>query len=199
MIPEQSKLEIRKRRATGGTWTSIAKWLENEYGIQVHRTTIQRWHDKELWVQNEELLSHEDSLDERLKLDKKVETYKSEAAFYKKLYQQALKHTAQKEIIVDAIKELAPAFPPVEPVQYIPPSDGFRGKHSQTVIAPLSDTHIGESVNLEQMVRLNEYNLDIFNKRLYGWATQLLNLVNYRRNIATIDDIIIPMLGDMIS
>ena len=199
MIPEQSKLEIRKRRALGQTWTSIAQWLESEYGVKVHRTTIQRCHDRELWVAEEALLSHEDSLDERIKLDKKVETYKSEAAFYKKLYQKALKQTAQKELIVDAIKELAPAFPPVEPIHYTPPNDGFRGKHSQTVVAPLSDTHIGESVNLEQMGRLNEYNLDIFNRRLYGWANQLLNLVNYRRNIATVDDLIVPMLGDMIS
>ena len=72
MIPEQSKLEIRKKRAAGQTWTSIAKWIGTEYGIPIHRSTIQRWHDKELWVQNEELLSHEDSLDERIKLDKKV-------------------------------------------------------------------------------------------------------------------------------
>jgi len=49
------------------------------------------------------------------------------------------------------------------------------------------------------MGQLNSYDLDIFNRRLYGWATQLLNLVNYRRNIATIDDLIMPMLGDMIS
>jgi hypothetical protein len=199
MIPEQAKLEIRKRRAAGGTWTGIANWIEEDFGISLHRSTIQRWHDKEVWVQDEEILSHEDSLDERIKLDKKVATYKDEAAFYKKLYQQAIKNIAKKEIIVDAIRELAPAFPPVDPAQYTIPKEGFRGKHAQTVIAPLCDTHIGESVNLEQMAQLNSYDLEIFNKRLYGWATQLLNLVNYRRNIATIDDLIMPMLGDMIS
>jgi len=199
MIPEQAKLEIRKRRAAGGTWTGIANWIEEDFGISLHRSTIQRWHDKEVWVQEDEILSHEDSLDERIKLDKKVATYKDEAAFYKKLYQQSLKNSAKKELIVDIIRELAPAFPPVDPAQYTIPREGFKGRHSQTVVAPLSDTHIGESVSLEQMGRLNSYDLEIFNKRLYGWATQLLNLVNYRRNIATIDDLIMPMLGDMIS
>ena len=199
MIPEQVKLEIRKRRAAGGTWTGIAKWVENEFGLSLHRSTIQRWHDKEVWVQDEEILSHEDSLAERIKLDKKVATYKDEASFYKKLYQQAITNIAKNEIIVDTIRDLAPAFPPVAPVQYLIPREGFKGKHAQTVVAPLTDTHIGESVSLEQMGQLNSYDIDIFNRRLYGWATQLLNLVNYRRNIATVDDLIMPMLGDMIS
>ena len=46
---------------------------------------------------------------------------------------------------------------------------------------------------------MNVYSFDIFNRRLYGWATQLLTLVNLRRNSVPIDDIVIPMLGDMIS
>ena len=199
MIPEQAKSEIRKRRAAGETWTGIANWVESEFGMTPHRSTIQRWHDNEVWAQDEELLSHEDSLDERIKLDKKVASYKDEAAFYKKLYQQSIKNIAKKELIVDAIRELAPAFPPVAPVQYTIPSEGFRGTHAQTVVAPLSDAHIGELVSLEQMGQLNSYDLDIFNRRLYGWATQLLNLVNYRRNISPIDDLVMPMLGDMIS
>ena len=204
MIPEQAKSEIRKRRAAGETWTGIANWIESEFGMAPHRSTIQRWHDSEVWAQDEELLSHEDSLDERIKLDKKVAAYKDEAAFYKKLYQQSIKNIAKKEIIVDAIRELAPSFSSIPSVEY-PISkrlfdfDGFRGKHAQTVVAPLSDTHIGESVNLEQMGNLNAYDLEIFNRRLYGWATQVVNLVNYRRSISLVDDLIIPMLGDMIS
>ena len=58
---------------------------------------------------------------------------------------------------------------------------------------------IGDRVEEAQMVGLNEYNIDIFNKRLYGWANQLLELVELRRNFAPIDDLVVPMLGDMIS
>ena len=67
------------------------------------------------------------------------------------------------------------------------------------MIAPLSDTHIGDNVEADEMVGLNSYNIDIFNKRLYGWATQVLTLAELRRNSVEIDELVIPMLGDMIS
>ena len=195
MIPEQAKSEIIKKRSEGMTWDSIADWVDDKYGVRVHRTSIQRCHEKELWQQEEEFLPPED----RVRLDKKVAHSKGEANLYKKLYQQLLKDHIKKELIIDTIKNLAPSFKPMVSVSYKTPEGDFKGKHNQTVVAPLSDTHIGESVNSEQMVGLNTYDFNIFNQRLYGWANQLLNLVNYRRNIAKVDDLIVPMLGDMIS
>ena len=67
------------------------------------------------------------------------------------------------------------------------------------MVTPLSDTHVGEQVYKEQMRNLNEYNFDIFNKRMYGWANQIIKHAAYRRQIAPVDELIIPMLGDMIS
>ena len=49
------------------------------------------------------------------------------------------------------------------------------------------------------MSGLNSYNFDIFNKRLSGWASQVLTLVSLRREAVPIDELVIPMLGDMIS
>ena len=205
MIPEQAKLEIKKRREAGATWTALAKWIADEYGIDVHRTTLQRWHDKEVFLEFEETfprleeeLEDKDTPEERIKLDKKVATHKAEAAFYKKLYEQAIKDTTKKEIIVDAIKNNAPAFSPVKS-SYKSSTKQSKASTPQVVVAPLSDLHIGDNVDLEQMAGLNSYNIDIFNKRLYGWATQLLHLVELRRNVAPVDELIVPMLGDIIS
>ena len=195
MIPEEAKSDIIKKRSEGLTWDTIADWLEENYGVRVHRTSIQRSHDKEVWAREDELLPPED----RVKLDKKVLYSKSEANLYKKLYTQAIKDSVKKELIIESISQLAPSFTPKTVQDYKTPNGEFKGQHTQTMVAPLSDTHIGESVNQEQMVGLNSYNFDIFNQRLYGWANQLLNLVNYRRNIAEVDDLIVPMLGDMIS
>ena len=199
MIPEKAKLEIIKRRAAGDTWTGIASWLIQEHGIQVHRTTIQRWHDKEVWDQEHEILSHGDSLETRIKLDKKVETYKQEASFYKKLYNKSLKSSARKELVVDAIKEFAPSFAATPIKKYDPPTGDHSGKHAQIAVAPLSDTHIGEFVDIDQMNGLNSYDFDIFNNRLYGWANQVVSLVELRRNAVPIPELVVPMLGDMIS
>ena len=78
MIPEQARLGIIKRKEEGETWTGISKWIEEEYGIAIHRTTVQRWYDREVFneeeVDQEELL---ESIEDRTKLDKKVSTYKA--------------------------------------------------------------------------------------------------------------------------
>ena len=201
MIPEKAKSEIKRKKAAGQTWTGIAKWLSNEYGIDIHRTTVQRWHDKEVY--SDEIETEFDELPaDRIKLDKKVATYKAEANYFKKLYEKSIKDDAKKEIITDAIKNNAPAFPKLRSVYKSSKnsdSSQKRGKTPQVVVAPLSDLHIGDNVNLEQMSGLNSYDIDIFNRRLYGWATQLLNLVELRRNVAPVDELIIPMLGDMVS
>jgi len=66
-------------------------------------------------------------------------------------------------------------------------------------MAPLADTHIGDNVDYNQMAGLNSYDIEIFNQRLYGWATQVLALVEYRRSFTDIPELVVPMLGDMVS
>ena len=204
MIPAQAISEIRKRKEAGHTWTVIARWIEEEYGIPIHRTTVQRWYDREVYSDFDDYEIYEEEYQDadRIKLDKKVATHKAEAAFFKKLYESSIKDEAKKEIIIDAIKNNAPAFPAVKTVKWDKvwaSNQGRRSSTPQVVVAPLSDLHVGDNVDFEQMSGLNSYDIDIFNKRLYGWATQLLSLVEYRRNIAPVKELVIPMLGDMVS
>ena len=87
MIPELAKDEIIKKKLAGETWTAIAQWVEQEFGEQVHRTTVQRWYDKEVCLENadpDDVVL--DSVNDRIKIDKKIATHKAEAAYYKKLY-----------------------------------------------------------------------------------------------------------------
>tara|TARA_R110002020_G_scaffold159828_3_gene343992 strand:+ start:4094 stop:5410 length:1317 start_codon:yes stop_codon:yes gene_type:complete len=198
MIPVQARLEIIRKKDEGETWTGISRWMEEEYGVTIHRTTIQRWYDKEVCrdveVGQEELL---ESLDDRVKIDKKVQTLKTEASYYKKLYTQALKTFNNQEAIVDAIRTYSPTF---DPVPVIPPSNNdSMGQHPQTMVAVLTDTHVGERVALNQMAGLNDYDLNKFNRRLSGWASQVLNLATYRRNICDVNELVVPLLGDIIS
>ena len=72
MIPEQAKSEIIRKHAMGETWTAIRNWLEEEYGVRVHRTTISRWHAKEVYsrpINEEEEIEIEINLseDDRIK------------------------------------------------------------------------------------------------------------------------------------
>ena len=128
MIPEQAKSEIIRRRGIGATWTAIAKWIDEEFGVNVSPTSIHRWLDSEVWEFQEEQDSHpEDSLSQRIKLDKKVATHKSEADFYKKLYLSSLKDNTKKELIVETIQEFTQAFPSV-PLKHINNSENIFNK-----------------------------------------------------------------------
>ena len=194
-IPEEAREQLIKNKQMGMTWTALARWLDESYGVQVHRTTVQRWFDREVYtveLDDEVEFTSED----RLKLDKKVAAFKAEASHWKKLYGTAVKKSAQSEAVIDAVQNLLPAMSAV-PVQ--PPHVDSVTTTPQTVIAPLTDTHVGDRVESDQMVGLNEYSIDIFNRRLYGWHTQLLQLVELRRKFAPINKLIVPMLGDMIS
>ena len=188
MIPEQAKSEIIKKRQAGETWTAIAEWMEEETGISVHRSTIQRWYDKEG--------DYDEGGDNRL--EKQVDTYKNELAYYKKLYEQATEEINTHESLIDLIHVVTEPFQS-QPLIPSVPRQGKRSGESQSVIAPLSDTHIGDNVNYNQMSGLNAYTIDIFNTRLYGWASQILDLVDYRRSFVDISELVIPLLGDMVS
>ena len=188
MIPEQAKSEIIKKRQEGETWTAIAEWMEQETGITVHRSTIQRWYDKE-----GDYVEGGDS-----KLEKQVDTYKNEADHYKKLYAQASDEITTHQSIIDIIQTVTQPFKEQPLVKAYSP-EGKRGREPQSVVAPLSDTHIGDNVDYNQMSSLNAYTIDIFNARLYGWASQILDLVDYRRSFAEIPELVVPLLGDMVS
>ena len=97
MIPEEARLEIVRKKNLGETWTGIARWLEDEHGIKVHRTTVQRWYDREVYLDEE--IDDEFSTEDRVKLDKKIETYKAESRFWKKLYETAIKDSTKKELV----------------------------------------------------------------------------------------------------
>ena len=204
-IPEKAKSEIIKRRLAGWSWESIAVWMAEEHNFAAHRTTYQKWYDREVSLR--EGLSKEEtqemptefSPDAHAKLIKNIEKYKGEAKYWKKVAETSLKQEAKKELLIDAVKKFTPSYKSVQKYKIRKPKTKVRAASAQSMVAPLSDTHIGDNVEADEMVGLNSYNIDIFNKRLHGWATQVLTLAELRRNSVEIDELVIPMLGDMIS
>ena len=190
MIPENAKAEIIRKRKAGQTWTSLAEWVNEKFGLEVHRTTIQRWYDKEVCSENE-LMDFD-----ILAKDRKVEILKAEVKLWKKLYETSIHESAKKDLVVDSIRTFTPAF---RSVPITSSKVRVRGHSRQIVVAPISDTHVGDNVKGEQIGGLNSYDINIFNRRLFGWANLLIQLVELRRTFVPIDELVIPMLGDMIS
>jgi len=215
VIPEIAKPELIRRRKAGQTWTSLADFLEEEYGVSVHRSTIQRWYDREVYdyseildeaaalmadgIAPEPIESEADFLGDRIRLDKRLETYKAESRYYKKLYEQVIKNRTKNDLLIDTLQKYVTPMKPTKPFPIRKPSEGPRGKSAQSMVAPLTDTHVGDLVSPEQMVGLNEYDIELFSRRIWGWSNQVLNLAEYRRNICDIKELVVPMLGDMIS
>ncbi len=205
VIPEEAKEEIVKRKMAGATWSALSRWVEDRWGVAVHRTTLQKWYDREV-----ELLDDQQSEDmedmqtdftpeAHVKMARKIETYKGEARYWKKVAEAAIKKEAKEDLLIDSIKKFTPSYKEVKKYKRRKPTGKIKGNSVQSMIAPLTYTHIGDNVESEEMMGLNEYNIDIFNKRLYGWANQVITLAELRRNSAEVGELIVPMLGDMIS
>tara|TARA_Y100001951_G_scaffold38814_1_gene30550 strand:- start:2239 stop:3588 length:1350 start_codon:yes stop_codon:yes gene_type:complete len=199
-IPDKAKDDLIKKWVSGATYTELAKFLHQYYGVDVHRTTVMRWVTKEIPIDLTDPSDIElDSLEDRYKLDSRLARYRAEALAYRRLYNIAIQKTLRKDKFIDAIYDATTSFQAVKPIKPTKPTGKRRGESTQTVVAPLTDTHIGEDVDYQQMAGLNSYSFEIFNRRLSGWAKQVLNLVELRRASVPIDDLIVPMLGDMIS
>ena len=166
-IPEQIKPILVKMRRAGTSWTRLRNWLSDEYGIDVHRSTIQRWYDREGYSETDLLLDEvaanmadtiapepvdplEDPdfwVEEKVKQDKKVATHKAEAVYYKKLYESSIKDSTKKELIIDAIRDNTKALPTLNDKFFKNfksssnrPNSKLRGSKPQTMVAPLTDT-----------------------------------------------------------
>ena len=158
-------------RRAGATWTSLARWLQDEFGVDVHRSTIQRWYDREAfdvdsiidersaeWADVIAPEEEEDFIKDRIRLDKRAATYKAESTYYKKLYEKSIKDSVRSEILVDTIKRYTTPHAKTKAFKVRKPSGDKKGTAKQAMVAPLTDTHVCE-----------------------------------------VDELTVPMLGDMIS
>ena len=201
MITEAAKFVITDQIRNGNTnWTQISREVENSTGIKLHRSTIQRWYDREgQWGVDDTPSGEVDGLDERVKLDKKIATLEGETKLYKNLYKKAIAKSASTDLVIKAIKDATEGLPPVKVQKTKKVTAKKKATHPQTMVCPLSDTHVGDRVLIEEMNGLNQYNIDIFGRRLYGWTSQIIDLAELRRNYVEIPHLVVPMLGDMIS
>lgn len=74
-----------------------------------------------------------------------------------------------------------------------------RTKGESTAILVLTDWHIGETVELEKTNGLNEFNLKIAERRVKRCFQKTLDRLELARKEATIDVLIVAILGDLIS
>lgn len=175
-------------------YTELSRAFEEEFGEIRHRTTIKNWVER---IQLERNLMDEKGIDGLLEHDKTLERNRIEKTYYKSQYHRLIRKDIVSNNVIEAIKGTAEAFPPVKVKQYSKPAS--TSTSPITAVASLTDLHIGEFVDGEQMNGMNSYNFDVFNKRLYGWTSQVINLINLRRSYTDVHKLVVPMLGDMVN
>lgn len=68
-----------------------------------------------------------------------------------------------------------------------------------TAIVVLSDWHVEEVIELDKVNYLNEFNLDIAEKRIERTFQKSLYMLDFARRIAKIDEVVVALLGDFIT
>ena len=110
-------------------------------------------------------------------------------------YTELAKDRAVGDRVVAAMEEVAPRLPRVEFSWKRPEVK----KTNETLVLLLGDTHIGETVDKEEVMELGEYNFDVFARRMKFLAQSIKSITVKKLTGYTIDKLIIMMMGDMVT
>jgi hypothetical protein len=124
-----------------------------------------------------------------------VERLKARVSYLQKLTKELLRENETRNLIAATLENTIRAL---EPVAYEPLKIPQR-KVKESAVAVFSCWHIGEVVKPEQVNYLNEYNLDIFVKRLQYLIEKVIKFTTVNMSNHTFDEICLLFTGDMVS
>lgn len=108
-------------------------------------------------------------------------------------YKEALHYIEELEMQVHAIEKLQNN----RRTHVIKPAKS-KQKDEATVVACLSDVHIGSVVKPQQVQGLNEYNMEIARQRMDEFFAKVVKLTNKERQDVTITELVLFLGGDII-
>lgn len=128
-----------------------------------------------------------------IEMDRAAATERSTAREWERKYKSTLEQIKALEAQIGAIDN----FPRLHArdLRITAPS----GTREATAIALASDWHCEEPVTLEQTNGLNEYNLEIFDKRARWYFKNLRSLMDKEARDVTIRNLVLAILGDLIT
>ena len=105
----------------------------------------------------------------------------------------------QNEAEFDQIKKEIQSIKLNNPVIHIPTAKNIRVSSTLSAVLVLSDWHIGEVVEKDEIEEFNEYNWALAQKRAYYLQKQFVNWVNVQRSAMTVDELVVVCIGDLVS
>ena len=131
---------------------------------------------------------------EQLQADAELARLRSEVASLKGRYKAALAQIDRERERADALVSLQG----VKPVRALTKS--VKGKkHDATMVVMLSDIHCEETVRPETVNGLNEFDLEVCERRLAELQERFFTMLDHERQLARVDRVCIWLGGDLIS
>lgn len=109
------------------------------------------------------------------------------------------KTSALENAILDQFSQKMQTFVP-KSISIAPaPVKHAKDRSKQDFVALLSDIHGGEIIEMEDVLDLNEYNIDVMRERLMRWAKTVVSIVKNDMGNIPYDTAHIMLLGDLIN
>jgi len=105
----------------------------------------------------------------------------------------------EHEAVFESIRREFKSIEPRDPVIYTPTSKSDKVSAPLSAVLVLSDWHIGEYVESDEIERFNQFSWAIAQKRCYYLQKQFVNWVAVQRTATVVDELVIIVVGDMIS
>jgi len=128
-----------------------------------------------------------------LKDDRKALKERELGRYNERNYREALRYIEELEMQVNAIEKLKSNRRTHKIRAY-----KSRGTDEATVVACLSDVHIGATVRPEQVQGLNQYNMEISRQRVDEFFSKIVKLTKKERQDVHISELVLFLGGDII-
>lgn len=138
-------------------------------------------------------LRQKNNISSVLEKDYNTITNKEQTLSLEKKYKESLKEIARLKEFVDVKNSTLS-----HKGKYKLKEKSKNKKPHVVAVAPLSDVHAGKVVTLEETFGLNEYNIQICDKRLTCYFNSLVTLINQHNQNVIVDKLIFAPIGDLI-
>lgn len=138
----------------------------------------------------------EKTVGEMVAEDRRIVALRSEVSMLRSKLQEALKDSNTQEKLLEYNRLAIQAIPPVETPKLQPDT---KKTSIESAVGVLSCLHIGEVINKDEMGGLNEYNFDVFCRRLEYWTKTAINFTADNMKTHTFDELRLFLTGDMVS
>jgi hypothetical protein len=167
----------------------IAKAFNTSHA-QIKRILIRNNYYEEYLKRKEDIINKQSSdnnqqeeiTEERYKELTEISFLKEQVKYWKRLYNQTIKHSSFENKIIDLFERHLVKYKPVFNIQQ---NNDIELIENEEPVLILSDLHIGGDVDKEEVMGLNEYNLEIAKNRLeivYNKFIKILKRFEYNNH-----------------